>query len=82
MPTWEQDTPTVRQLKGGRVWKRKAGGVSGWSYAEDYDILQSKDGRYCVLVSFIHDPLPGDDCEFWRKRFNSVTEAMEYAERI
>ena len=44
----------------------------------DYDILIGN--GYVVLVSFTHEP-NDPDCEFWRKRFDTVKEAMEYAEQ-
>jgi hypothetical protein len=62
-------------------WREKTTGVPGWS-SEDgvFDILQGK--GYVVLVSCEHDPVPGDDCLFWRKRFNTVEEAKAYAEKM
>ena len=71
----------TKQLPGGRVWNEKTSGVMGWSSEDnDFDILVSN--GYCVLVSFVHDPLPGDSSEFWRKRFDTVDEAMEHAEKM
>jgi hypothetical protein len=66
-------------LDGGRLWTRKDSGVPGYDSEDgDFQILQGN--GYVVLVSFEHEPV--DDAEFWRKRFGTVKEAMEYAERM
>lgn len=73
--------PDTRQLdEDSKRWRRKEGGVKGWycDHTADMEILEG-DG-YVVLVSFEHDPV--DDAEFWRKRFDTVEEAMEYAEKM
>jgi hypothetical protein len=71
--------PRVLQLEGGRKWLRKEGGVKGYSSEDgNFDILQGN--GYVVLVSFNHEPI--DDYEFWRKRFDTVKDAMEYAETM
>lgn len=68
-----------KHLVGGRHWTRKASGGPGYSSDDgNYDIIQGN--GYVVLVSMIHDPLPGD--EFWRKRFPTVKEAMEHVEKM
>lgn len=73
----------TRQLDGCRLWNRKKEGLPGWSSADgSFDILEAPNGTYCVLVSFEHDQTPGDDCEFWRKRFRHVADAMEHAEKM
>lgn len=73
--------PATMQIPGGQKWSRKESGVPGYSSAcGNYDVLIG-DG-YVVLVSMIHDPLPGDNCDFWRKRFSTVGEAITYSESI
>ncbi len=68
-------------IPGGRVWIRKKEGVPEY-YSEDkeFQILVWKD--YCVLVSFVHEPLKGDISTFWKKRFKTIQEAMEHAEKM
>lgn len=72
---------TMRLPRGGKLWTRKDHGVPGYS-ADDgnYDILLGE--GYVVLVAFEHDPLHDDNSEFWRKRFPTAREAMEYAEKM
>lgn len=71
--------PDGMQLNGGRPWKRKDAGVPGYSSEDgDFDILCGN--GYVVLVSFVHDAPAGE--EFWRKRFDTVEAAMEYAETM
>jgi hypothetical protein len=79
--THGESFPATFKVSGGRLWKRKEEGVPGWTSEDDqFQILCGK--GYVVLVSFEHDPVPGDDCEFWRKRFNTPAEAAEYAEQM
>ncbi len=72
----------TKRLLGGMLWTKKETGVPGWESDGEFTILEDVRRGTVVLVATEHDPLPGDDCEFWRKRFSSVTEAMEYAERM
>jgi hypothetical protein len=72
--------PQHISLEGGRPWTRKPSGVQGYSSDDgNYDILCGN--GYVILVSFIHEPLKTGE-EFWRKRFKTVKDAVEYAERI
>ena len=67
--------------EGAMKWTRRNSGTKGYESEDgNYDILEGN--GYVVLVSFIHDPRPGDDSEFWRKRFGTIKEAMEYAEKM
>lgn len=68
--------PKHISLDGGRRWTRKESGVPGYS-SDDccFDILQGN--GYVVLVAS-----NDDGYEFWRKRFDTVLVAMEYAERM
>ncbi len=71
--------PKTIRLQGGMLWNRKTSGVPGYeSECKNYDILCGN--GYVVLTSIIHDPIPGDTVDCWRKRFNTIKEAMEQAE--
>lgn len=71
----------LRLQEGSIGWTRNFEGGSR-KYSSDgelnFDILIGN--GYVILVAFDHDPI--DDAEFWRKRFNSVKAAMEYAEKM
>lgn len=79
MNSGEMFPAVVRLDESSRQWLRKDSGVKGYSSEDgDYEILVGN--GYAVLVSFIHEVV-GDE-EFWRKRFRTVKEAMEYAEKM
>lgn len=68
-------------IEGGRRRTAKESGVSGFSSVDgNFDILVDAVRGFCVLVSFVHDPVNGE--EFWQKRFATSEQAMEYAEKI
>lgn len=71
--------PKTFRHEDGRVWNRDLSGTPKYS-SEDgkFDILIGN--GYVVLVAFDHDPI--DDAEFWRKRFESIEDAADYAERM
>lgn len=73
-------TEATKQIPGGRLWRRKTNKVPGWE-TDDFAIMEHSAG-FVVFVSTIHDRVPGDDCEFYRRRFDTVEQAMEHAERI
>jgi hypothetical protein len=71
--------PATITIEGGRTWHRKTSGLDGYSTDDaKFDILQGV--GYVVLVAFDHEPIDG--YEFWRKRFTTLQEAMEYAEKM
>lgn len=81
MPATEGKLLPTRQLPGGKKWTLHESRTKYEADGGEFDILLHPDG-FVVLVSFIHEPKPDDDCEFWRGRFETIEEAMHQAERM
>jgi hypothetical protein len=75
---WRGPTATRIQLAK-RTWNRKTFGVLGWN--SECSLFQILEGPTCsILMNFELSPI--DDADYWRKRFQTTEEAMQYAETM
>jgi hypothetical protein len=70
----------TRRIEGGMTWTAKTEGVDGWE-AKDGSLIILYSNGYVVLVSIDHETNE-ESQELWRERFDTLEEAMTYAEGI
>lgn len=71
---------TMKQLEGGRKWFPSRSCPDSWdSEGGEFRIIPVQKGQTWLLISFIHDDAEGEPLT---RRFDTLDEAMDYAERI